>query len=69
MRNLGVLEVVSEKFSYDNGCKPLILKRGEQDEGREMPFEIGLSGDQKGQGHRRTSWTRRILTHAAVGSV
>ena len=25
---------------------------GGQDEGREMPFEIGLSGDQKGQGQR-----------------
>ena len=25
---------------------------GGQDEGREMPFEIGLSGDQKGLGQR-----------------
>ena len=25
---------------------------GGQDEGREAPFEIGLSGDQKGQGQR-----------------
>ena len=43
---------------------------GAQDEGREMPFEIGLSGDQKGQGQRRTTWTRRrIFTHAADGRV
>ena len=36
---------------------------GGQDEGREMPFEIGLSGDQNGQGQRQTTWTRkRIFT-------
>ena len=41
---------------------------GGQDEGREVPFEIGLSGDQEGQGQRRTTWTRRrILTYAAAG--
>ena len=35
-----------------------------------MPFEIGLSGDKKGQGQRLTTWTkRRIFTHAAVGRV
>ena len=43
---------------------------GGQDERREMRFAIGLSGDQKGQGQRRTSWTRRrISTHAAVGRI
>ena len=43
---------------------------GGQDEGREMPFKIGLSGDEKGQGQRWTTWARRrILTHAAVGRV
>ena len=37
---------------------------GGKDEGREVPFEIGLSGDQKGQGQRRTTQTRRrIFTH------
>ena len=35
-----------------------------------MSFEIGLSGDEKGQGQRRTTWTRRrVFTHAAVGRV
>ena len=64
MTKMGVFEVVDEKECYDNGCKHLKLK------GREMPFEIGLSGDQKDQGQRRTTWTRRrIFTHAAVGRV
>ena len=43
---------------------------GGQDERREMPFEIVLSRDPKGQGQRRTTCTRRrIFTHAAVGRV
>ena len=46
------------------------LAMGGQDERREMPFKIGLSGDQKCQGQRRTTWTRRrIFSHAAVGMV
>ena len=46
------------------------VEMGGQDEGREMPFEIGLSEDQKVQGQRRTTWTRRrIFTHAADGRV
>ena len=53
----------------DNGCKPFKLKWAE-DEGREMPYEIGLSRDKKGQGQRRTAWARRrIFTHAAVGRI
>ena len=60
MMKMGVFEVVDEKECHDNGCKPLKLKW----------FEIGLSGDQKGQGQRRTTWTRRrIFTHATVGRV
>ena len=45
---MGVFEVVDEEECYDNGCKPLELKWGGQEEGREMQFEIGLSRDQKG---------------------
>ena len=46
MRKIGVFEVVDEKECYDNGGKPQ-TEMGGQDEGREMSFKIGLSGDQK----------------------
>ena len=70
MRKISVFEVLDEKECFDNGCKPLKLKWCGQDEGREMQFEIGLSGDQKGKGQRRKIWARRrILTRAAVGRV
>ena len=32
MRKMGVLEVVDEKECYDNGCKPLKVEMGRQDE-------------------------------------
>ena len=67
MVKMGVFKVVDEKECYDNGCIPLILKWVDKNARREMPFEFGLSRDQKGQGQRRTTWARRILTHAAVG--
>ena len=67
---MGVFEVVDEKECYDNGCKPLMLKWVDKMKRREMAFKIGLSRDQKGQGQRRTTWTRRrIFTHVAVGRV
>ena len=63
MRKMGVFEVVDGKLSYDNGCKTSQTEMGGQGEGREMPLEIGMSGDQKGQGQRRTTLARRrILT-------
>ena len=66
---MGVFEVVDEKECYDKRLQTSQTEMGEQDEGREMQFEIGLSGDQKGQRQRRTTWARRrTLTHAAVGS-
>ena len=35
---------------------------GGQDEEREMSFEIGLLGDQKGQGPRRTTWPEDVFS-------
>ena len=49
MMKMGVFEVDDEKECNDNGCKPLMLKCG-QNERREMPFKIGLSRDQQGEG-------------------
>ena len=36
---------------FDNGLQASQTEVGGQDEGRELPFNIGLSGDQKVQGH------------------
>ena len=47
MRKMGVVEVVDEKECYDNGCKLLKLKWVDKMKGEKMPFEIGLSGDQR----------------------
>ena len=70
MMKMGVFEVVDEKECYDNGCKPLMLKWVDKMKGEKCLFQIGLSIDHKGQGQRRTTWTRRrIFTHAAVGRV
>ena len=61
---------VRKSECFDNGWQASQTEVGGQDEGREMPFAIGLSGDQKGHGQRRTTWTRRrIFTHAAVGRI
>ena len=71
VRKMGVFEVVDETECYDNGCKPLRLKwvdkmKEEKCRSRLVCREI----NQKGQGQRRTSWTRRrILTHATVRRV
>ena len=46
---------------FDNGWQASQTEVGGQDEGRGMPFEIGLSGDQNGQGQRQTTWTRRHI--------
>ena len=63
MMKMRVFEVVDEK-------RVLRQRLGGEDERREMPFKIGLPTDQKGQGQRRTTWTRRcVVTHAAVGRV
>ena len=70
MTKMGVFEVVDEKKVLRQRLQTSHVDMSGQDEGREMPFEIGLSGDQKGEGQRRTTWTRRrIFTHAAVGRV
>ena len=76
MRKICVFEVLDEKECFDNGWQTSQTSQtsqtemGGQDEGREMPFEIVLSRDQKGKGQRRTTWARRrTLTHAAVGRV
>ena len=69
MRKHGVFEVVDERECYDNGGNPLTLKWVDKMTG-DVPFEVGLSGDQASQEQRRTAWTRRrILTHASVGRV
>ena len=43
MRKMGVFEVVDEKECYDKRLQTSHVEMGGQDEGREMPFEIGLS--------------------------
>ena len=70
MRKMGVFEVVDEKECYYNGCKPLKLKWVDKMKGERSSTRDWSVGDQKGQGQRRTTWTRRrMLTHAAVGRV
>ena len=51
------------------GSKQEQDEMGAQDEGREMPFEIRLSGQKVHRQRRTTSARKRFLTHAAVGRV
>ena len=68
MMKMGVFEVVDEKRVLRQRLQTSNVEMGGQDERREMPFKIGLSRDNKGQGQRRTTWARRrIFNHAAVG--
>ena len=60
---MGVFEVVDEKKCYDNGCKPLKLKWVGQDEGRKVPFESGLSGDQKGPRTETNNLEQKTYSH------
>ena len=70
MMKMGVFEVVYEKRVLRQRLQTSHVEMGGQDERREMPFKIGLSRDNKGQGQRRTTWARRhIFTHAAIGRV
>ena len=62
MRKMGVFEVVDEKVSRQ-WLQTSQTEAGGQDEGREMPFEMGLSGDQRGPRTETNNLDQKTYSH------